>query len=133
MQNRADLWNYLVRVAERKAIDLARAEGRQKRGGGRVQSEQSAFGAPSGESQGPGLESLPALGEPSPELAAQLAECCYDLLGELDEEERLVVIMKGEGCSNKEIAAKLGRVERSVERKLNAIRAKLKRFEGGAD
>jgi DNA-directed RNA polymerase specialized sigma24 family protein len=98
----------------RKAINLVHYQGRKSRGGGRVQSLQD-------------LEALGAdqiLGtEPSPELAAQMTEECQRLLAKLgDETLRAVALWKMEGYTNVEIAAKLGCVEQTVERKLRAVR-----------
>lgn len=129
MANRDDLWSYLVRVAERKAIDLIREEGRAKRGCGKLLGEQTAFGAAAEDASTAGLENLPCLKDPSPEFAETFVECCYDWLDLLDEEERIVAIKKGQGYTNREIAEAIGRVERSVERKLKSIRSKLANLE----
>jgi DNA-directed RNA polymerase specialized sigma24 family protein len=98
----------------RKAINLANYQGRKSRGGGRVNSltdldlagAEAIFGA-----------------EPSPELAAQMTEECQRLLARLpDESLRTVALWKMEGYTNTEIAARLGCVPQTVERKLRAIR-----------
>ena len=61
--------------------------------------------------------------EPTPELASQVAEGCRRLLDALgDETLRRVALWKMEGYTNKEVAAKLGVVEETVERKLRRIR-----------
>jgi DNA-directed RNA polymerase specialized sigma24 family protein len=114
LQDRDDLWQLLFVLTVRKAINVVHYQGRKSRGGGRVQS----------------LEDLEALGadqildrEPSPELAAQMTEECQRLLARLgDETLRAVALWKMEGYTNFEIAAKLGCVEQTVERKLRAIR-----------
>jgi DNA-directed RNA polymerase specialized sigma24 family protein len=112
--DRDDLWQLLFVLTVRKAINLVHYQGRRSRGGGRVQSLQD-------------LEALGAdqiLGtEPSPELAAQMTEECQRLLARLgDETLRAVALWKMEGYTNIEIAAKLGCVEQTVERKLRAVR-----------
>jgi DNA-directed RNA polymerase specialized sigma24 family protein len=114
LQDRDDLWQLLFVLTVRKAINLVHYQGRKSRGGGRVQSLQD-------------LEALGAdqiLGtEPSPELAAQMTEECQRLLAKLgDETLRAVALWKMEGYTNVEIAAKLGCVEQTVERKLRAVR-----------
>jgi len=114
LQDRDDLWQLLFVLTVRKAINLVHYQGRKSRGGGRVQSLQD-------------LEALGAdqiLGtEPSPELAAQMTEECQRLLARLgDETLRAVALWKMEGYTNIEIAAKLGCVEQTVERKLRAVR-----------
>ena len=114
LEDRDDLWQLLFVLTVRKAINLVHYQGRKSRGGGRVQSLQD-------------LEALGAdqiLGtEPSPELAAQMTEECQRLLARLgDETLRAVALWKMEGYTNIEIAAKLGCVEQTVERKLRAVR-----------
>ena len=114
LQDRDDLWQLLFVLTVRKAINLVHYQGRKSRGGGRVLSLQD-------------LEALGAdqiLGtEPSPELAAQMTEECQRLLARLgDETLRAVALWKMEGYTNIEIAAKLGCVEQTVERKLRAVR-----------
>jgi DNA-directed RNA polymerase specialized sigma24 family protein len=114
LEDRDDLWQLLFVLTVRKAINLVHYQGRKSRGGGRVQSLQD-------------LEALGAdqiLGtEPAPELAAQMTEECQRLLAKLgDETLRAVALWKMEGYTNVEIAAKLGCVEQTVERKLRAVR-----------
>ncbi len=114
LHDRDDLWQLLFVLTVRKAINLVHYQERKSRGGGRVQSLQD-------------LEALGAdqiLGtEPSPELAAQMTEECQRLLARLgDETLRAVALWKMEGYTNLEIAAKLGCVEQTVERKLRAVR-----------
>ena len=61
--------------------------------------------------------------EPTPEFAAELAEECRRLLDGLGSAELArVALWKMEGYANEEIAAKLGCVPRTVERKLRLIR-----------
>ena len=114
--DRNDLWQVLVMLAARKAVDLARHESRQKRGG----RGEEALGATEDEA---GAMAQVVGDEPTPEFAAQVAEECarlLDLLG--DAELRQLALWKMEGDTNGEIAERLGCVERSVERKLRVIR-----------
>ncbi len=61
--------------------------------------------------------------EPTPEEAAEVADECQRLLGLLDKPElRQVALWKVEGWTTEEIAAKLGCVPRTVERRLSRIR-----------
>ena len=61
--------------------------------------------------------------EPSPEFAAEMVDECRRLLDLLpDATLRSVALWKMEGYSNGEIAQRLGCVEKTVERKLRAIR-----------
>jgi DNA-directed RNA polymerase specialized sigma24 family protein len=120
--DRDDLWQLLVLLTARKAINLREHESRQKRGGGRLQGE-SALRRPGEEAEeAEGLDAVVGT-EPTPEFAAEVAEEWRLLLDRLgDAELRAVALWKMEGYSNQEIAERLGCVERSVERKLRIIR-----------
>jgi DNA-directed RNA polymerase specialized sigma24 family protein len=62
--------------------------------------------------------------EPTPEVAAQLAEDYRRLLDSLgDRELELVAVWRMEGLTVEEIAARLRYVTRSIKRKLQTIRA----------
>ncbi len=114
LNDRDDLWQLLVVITVRKAIDLVCHEGRPTRGSGRVLVLSDLAG--------PGLKQV-LDPEPTPELAVQMTEECrrlYSCLG--DDMLRAVARWKMEGHTNAEIAAKLGRVPQTVERKLRAIR-----------
>jgi DNA-directed RNA polymerase specialized sigma24 family protein len=116
--DRNDLGPLLVLITARKAIHLLKHERRQKRGGGKVQGETELAGA----------DDEPLLAqvigqEPTPEFAAQVAEECRRLLEQLgDEELRSIALWKMEGYTSEEIAARLGCVPRTVERRLQVIR-----------
>src|SRR5262245_14901806 len=114
LSDRDDLWQVLVVITERKAIDLMRREGRKSRGEGKVLSFSDASGPASCELFDPG---------PSPEFAAQTAEEFRRLLGLLgDDSLREVALRKMEGYTNRQIADRLGCIEQTVERKLRSIR-----------
>jgi DNA-directed RNA polymerase specialized sigma24 family protein len=122
LHDRHGLWPLLVAITVRKSIKLAQHERRQKRGGGAVRGE-SALAGPADDAGGDhGWEQV--LGrEPSPVLACQVADECRQLLKLLpDESLRQVALGKMEGCSNSELAARLGCIERTIERKLHTIR-----------
>jgi len=117
LSDRGDLWRLLVAVTERKVIDLARKERAAKRGGGKV---VSASALPGGADV--------AAREPTPELAALVAEECERLLARLgDEKLRAVAVLKLEGHSNEEVARRLDCAVRTVERKLGMIRSSWER------
>jgi RNA polymerase sigma factor (sigma-70 family) len=110
LTDRDDLWQVLVIITERKAIDLMRREGRKSRGEGRVVSLDAA----GGRIADPG---------PTPEFAASVADEFRRLLESLgDDSLRRVALAKMEGYTNREIAERLGCIEQTVERKLRSIR-----------
>jgi DNA-directed RNA polymerase specialized sigma24 family protein len=112
LHDRTDLWQLLAKITVRKSIDRRRMAKAQKRGSGQVQSEPEY------------TENLKELAsqEPPPEILVAMQEECDRLLSVLDDDLRHIASLKLEGYSNSEIAAKLGRVERTVERKLERIR-----------
>jgi DNA-directed RNA polymerase specialized sigma24 family protein len=123
LHDRDDLWQILALITVRKAIDLRNYEGRQSRGMGRVRSLTALTRD--------GLERLGG-DEPTPELAAQLAEEYRRLMERLDDPGlRSVATFKLEGYTNHEIAARLGCVTSTVERKLARIRGVLAGEIGG--
>jgi DNA-directed RNA polymerase specialized sigma24 family protein len=118
LRDRHDLWRLLVTITARKALDQIAHDHALKHGGGRVQGESGVAGPDDAR----GFDQL--LGrEPSPAFAAEVAEACRRLLERLENDElRSIALWKMEGYSNEEIAAKLGCVPRTVERKLAVIR-----------
>jgi DNA-directed RNA polymerase specialized sigma24 family protein len=119
LEDRDDLWHILLALTARKAARLIRHERRDKRGSGKVR--------PEADLARPDEEELPlaqVVGtEPTPELAAQVAEECRRLLDKLgDDDLRAIAVWQMEGYTVAEIAAKLGRSERTVARKLVLIR-----------
>lgn len=121
LAGRDELWRLLLRITARRAVDLARRERSQRRGGGRVQRE-SVLGPENSASEPRGL-AWAADDGPSPEFAAMMAEECRRLLEQLDDDGlRTLALAKMEGYSNKEIAGQIGRSVRTVERRLKLIR-----------
>jgi RNA polymerase sigma factor (sigma-70 family) len=121
LSDRHNLWALLVLITARKSVDLIRHERRKKRGGGAVRGESALATPDASPTVLPGLEQV-AGREPTPEFAAQLAEEFQRLLAKLSAELRSLALWKLEGYTNAEIAAKLGCVEGTVERKLRVIR-----------
>jgi DNA-directed RNA polymerase specialized sigma24 family protein len=114
LNDRNDFWQILVMITVRKAIDLRNYEGRLSRGRGRIESLTELT------HEGP-----EAIGgdEPTPALTAQFAEEYQRLLEQLgDSTLQSVATWKLEGYTDGEIAARLGCVTRTVERKLARIR-----------
>ncbi len=115
------LWRLLIVITARKAADQAVREGRLKRGGGKVRGD-SALVNPKADHEGGGWEEVIGT-EPTPELAAQVAEEVRRLLARLpDDEARAIAVGKMEDCTNEEIAQRIGRSVPTVERRLRLIR-----------
>ncbi len=121
LRNRDDLWKLLVTITARKVTAKRRKHFAQKRGGGKVRGE-SIFIHGDDEEAEAGIGNV--LGsEPTPELAADLAENCQTLLDRLDDEIlRQIALLTLQGYKTEEIAGKLDCTRRTVERKLNRIR-----------
>jgi DNA-directed RNA polymerase specialized sigma24 family protein len=109
LADRSDLWPLLVTLTERKAVDLIRRAHRLKRGGGAAAGVLDPDGTPDP--------------SPPPDFAAALADECERWLDRLrDPVLRQVAVLRMEGYSVDEVAARLGCVPRTVERKLAVIR-----------
>jgi DNA-directed RNA polymerase specialized sigma24 family protein len=108
LSDRKDLWQILVMLTARKAWALVKHENRKKRC---VDANMTAD-----------LEQVIGR-DASPEFAAQMAEDFQVLLDKLEDDDlRQLALLKLEGWTNAEIAAKLECVLRTVERKLSLIR-----------
>ena len=110
LDDRDDLWQLLVLIANRKACDLAEYEGRERRDWRRTTplDEQGAE---------------PFSADPDPAVAAEVAEESGRLLSLLpDEQIRAIAVRKLEGYSNEEIAGLVGCSLATVERRLVLIR-----------
>ncbi len=119
LADRDDLWQVLVMLTARKASNQVKHDRRQKRGGGNVRGE-SVFQYNAEERAG--IDAIVG-SEPTPEFAGDITEECrrlFDLLGDVT--LRTVAQHKMEGCTNDEIAEKLGVKTRTIERKLQLIR-----------
>jgi DNA-directed RNA polymerase specialized sigma24 family protein len=122
LDDRDDLWQVLVMLTTRRAIDHRRRELAADAGGGNVRGDSIFAGPQAGDSSQHGFSQV-IDGEPTPEFAAQSAEELERLLGLLqDDTLRRIAIGKLEGHTNPEIAANLGVSLRTVERKLELIR-----------
>ncbi len=112
------LWRLLVSITIHKLLHVVRDENRLKRGG--QFHELNGFDSSS--------DSIAAVNqivsrEPSPEFAVEVAEQYQEMMLSLDDDELVqLATWKMEGYSNDEIAKKLNRATRTVERKLQLIR-----------
>jgi DNA-directed RNA polymerase specialized sigma24 family protein len=123
LRDRDNLWRILIVITARKALDLMQHERRLKRGGGTVRGESALAGPADSPAEEPGIQGVVGR-EPAPEFAAQVADECRRRLEELgDAGLRSVALWKLDGYTNAEIAAKLGCVVGTVERKLRVIRS----------
>lgn len=124
LDDRDDLWQILLMLTARKAIDQRRHDEAEVRGAGAVRGE-SVF-SPVGQ-RGNGITSIEqVVGEaPTPEFALAVSEEMESLLLRLDNDElqlRDISLAKLEGKTNAEIAQCFNMSLRSVERKLSLIR-----------
>ena len=120
LDDRDALWKLLATITERKAADQRKHAGRLKRGGGRVRGDSAFLYA--GDSTGDAFTAAdPHV--PTPDEAATCAETFEQRLNQLDDPSLVeVAVLKLEGWTNNEIAERIGRTTRSVERKLERIR-----------
>jgi len=117
LSDRDDLWRLLVLITARKAHHLIRDEARQKRGNKRQRAN--------GNLDPDDCQAIDQVvgQEPSPDFTTQLAEECQRLFRRLgDPELQEIAQQKMEGYTNGEIAARLKRALRTIERKLQMIR-----------
>jgi DNA-directed RNA polymerase specialized sigma24 family protein len=113
-----ELWKLLATIASRKVCNQRDRHLAQKRGGGKVSGE-SAIVWPD---RAPGIQGAKAP-EPSPAMAAEMADTCQralELLG--DERTRQIALDKLAGFTMREIAERRSVSEQTVFRKLNLIR-----------
>jgi DNA-directed RNA polymerase specialized sigma24 family protein len=109
------LWRLLVVITARTALHLLRDEGRLKR------DPRGANGDEAIDCQAM-IEEFVG-NEPTPQFAAHVTEEYQRLLKLLDAEQQAIAIAKLEGLTNADIAARLNRSLRTIERKLGLIRA----------
>lgn len=122
LNDRGDLWQILLNLAERKAIDWKRFMGRDRRDFRRTEGESAGGKISSSESQsGAGMTNF-ACPEPTPEVVAELRDQINHLLGKLPEDQRRVALQKLRSFTNEDIATQTDCVPRTVERKLQMIR-----------
>jgi RNA polymerase sigma factor (sigma-70 family) len=120
LSGRDDLWRLLVGITTHKALEQRRFNARRKRGSGLVRGD-SIF-VHEGEHVPAGFDQFAAI-DPDPGFLVELREEHERLLAALrDDTLRRVALLRMEGYSNEEIAAKLGTTVRTIERKLSLIR-----------
>jgi RNA polymerase sigma factor (sigma-70 family) len=110
LDDRDDLWAVLFTFVQRAAVSQRREQTRHKRGGGEVRGDSAMPGeCPDGEAS---VEELSAV-----------RDQVQQLLSALDDDElRQIVLLRLEGHTNQEIAARLGCAVPTIERRLRLIR-----------
>ena len=124
LDNRRSVWRLLVTVASRNVLDEIKKGQRLKRGGGRVYNESALNGD---DDQNAGVFArMPSSGD-APDVQVMIAERCTEMLESLEDETlQAIALLKTSGSSNQEVADALGLSLRSVERRLQEIRARWK-------
>jgi len=128
-----ELWKLLATIVRRKANKERQRQFAAKRQEYRLVGESGVSpDKDTGDSDHQaGLEKFPGGREPSPELAAELAETWKRIL-ELPDAEQLVM-MKNDGFSNSEIAEKFGCSTRTIQRTIERIRKEWENWQARAD
>jgi len=130
LTGRHDLLALLTHIVACKAVNQIEREcGTQKRGGGRVRDEAALATLAGTGGEGRGLEQA-AGDEPSPLEQALLHDCYRHYVHGLADHLRPFAELYLAGCTHREITARMGCVERTVERKLALI---LKRWQEMAE
>jgi DNA-directed RNA polymerase specialized sigma24 family protein len=121
LHDRHDLWPLLAKITSHKALDQQRWLLAEKRGGGLVRGDSALTGPSDSPADWPASSLEDELG---PDFLAAISEECQRLMGALsDDQLRQIARRRLEGYTNAEIAAELGIIERTVERRLQLIRA----------
>jgi DNA-directed RNA polymerase specialized sigma24 family protein len=121
LRNRDDLWPLLAKITARKALDQQRYLLAEKRGGGRVRGDSALDGSPDTIIEWPIALMEEQL---TPDSLLALSDECNRLMALLpDEQLRTIARRRLEGYKNAEIAAELGVIVRTVERRLQLIRS----------
>lgn len=130
LSDRDDLWRLLATITVRKALETMRHQTRQKRGGGRVLGESALLvgggggGGDDGDGgSGEGVAEVLSR-EPTPEEVARFADDYARFLDRLkDPALREIAVRRLDGHSTQEIARALEVSTKTIDRKLQLIRA----------
>ncbi len=122
--DRSDLWQLLAAITVKKVLGRRQWYGRSKRAGRPVSPDLTARSTPRDSVLDPADYLAQAISnEPTPDLAAMFRDQLERLQGALtDPTLRQIAEWRIDGLTNAEIAKKLGRATRTVERKLELIR-----------
>lgn len=123
LERDSDIWFLLTLIAKRKVANRRKYVRRQKRAGHRTEADLALA-----EDDAPVTDADAGEGF-SPLVAAAAVEEFGRLIDSLDDHElRQIAVWKCSGYSNAEIAAEVGRTQRTVERKVGLIRKRLAQF-----
>jgi RNA polymerase sigma factor (sigma-70 family) len=121
--DRDDLWQVLIVVTARKAIDWAEHERRAKRDARRTVGQADLDAARAGDPSAEVFAGLARGGEPDPQFAAEVADQCRHLLARLpDDQLRRIAVLRMEGYIGREIAERLDLAPATIDRRLARIR-----------
>lgn len=121
-----DLWQVLAMLVERKAIRGIRRELAKKRGKGQVRGESVFEKLIADSSTAMGIEQIV---DPHRSAISAFSMGVRDMLAKLDDDAlRSIAILKLEGYTNPEIAARQSISIRTVERRLSLIRKRWSNF-----
>lgn len=119
LRDESNVWGLLCAITLAKVHEQSRFHLRKKRGADRE--------SPDGFGTGDSSPHLPAPADraPSPADAAEFADQFEHLFESLNGEERRIVELKLDGCTNDEVAARLRCSERTVRRVLKQLQERL--------
>jgi DNA-directed RNA polymerase specialized sigma24 family protein len=128
LRDRDSLWKLMLVITSRKVARRHRYDQRQRRDVGRTLSNL-VFKIGDSDFGGDPMHQL-ASREPAPEFAAEFVETCESLFQCLDDPQlQQVVSLRMEGYDDSEIAQRLNRSRRTVQRCLEVVRRQWKRQE----
>ena len=117
VNTRDDLWRLLARITRHQALKQRRFLGRRKRRTSNVVSDEAL------------LKQLTSK-TPAPEVVLSVSETLNELLSSMPSERlRQIALFRLQGLSNAEIAVKLNRSVRTIERRIELIRITWQRKE----
>ncbi|MDP6557205.1 MAG: ECF-type sigma factor [Pirellulaceae bacterium] len=112
LRDRHNLWRILVLITKRKLRAQWRRETAQRRSGEPVEADAAEIS----------IEEV-ICDEPTPDFVAEMMDETEHLLEALDNDAlRRIAVMRMDGLTNDEIAARLGCASRTVRRKVERIR-----------
>jgi DNA-directed RNA polymerase specialized sigma24 family protein len=130
--NSEELWKLLATIVRRKANKERQRQFADKRQEYRLVGESALSPVRDEGKNGEEIGFARCTGrEPSPELAAELAETWERILALPDAEE--IVLLKRDGYSNSEIAEKMGCSTRTVQRAIEKIRQEWEHWQAKAE